>query len=54
MFCIKIAGIIIGVNHRYPWVRNLCREYECEGSPVMCVSVTDEEIEREIAAWPGA
>ena len=51
MFCIKIAGVVIGVNHRYELVRTLCREYECTDHPAVCVSVTDEEIGQEMAAY---
>lgn len=45
MFCIKIANIPIGIDNRYPYVRNLCEDYEInDEEPDFTVSATREEI----------
>lgn len=44
MFCIRIAGIPIGIDNRYPFVHHMCEEYETEEEPAFIVSVTDEEV----------
>ena len=45
MFCIKIAGIPIGIDNRAGYVKRLCRGYEVEGeTPDFIVSVTEEEV----------
>lgn len=45
MFCIKIAGIPIGIDNRAGYVKRLCRGYEVEGeTPDFTVSVTEEEV----------
>ena len=50
MFCIKIAGIPIGIDNRYPYVRNMCREFEVKNEqPAFTVSVSEEEITEEQA-----
>lgn len=50
MFCIKIAGLTVGVENRYRHVEHLCRDYICHGEPSFCVRVTDDEIRAEMAA----
>lgn len=48
MFCIKIAGIPIGLDNRYDYIKHLCRGYEIEGEdPDFVVSVTEEEVKKE-------
>ena len=48
MFCIQIAGVPIGIDNRYPYVREQCCGYMVEGvEPAFTVRVTDEEIRRE-------
>lgn len=48
MFKIKIADIVVGINHKYQYVRRLCRDYETEEENcAFCVSATDEEIQTE-------
>lgn len=49
MFCIKIAGLTVGIDNRYRHVENLCRDYICHGEPSFCVRVTDDEIKTEMA-----
>ena len=51
MFYIAIAGIEIGIDNKYEYVKRLCRGYEIEpvDAPFMTVSVSDEEISEEIA-----
>lgn len=45
MFCIKIAGIPIGIDNRAGYVKRLCRGYEVEDeTPDFTVSVTEEEV----------
>ena len=47
MFCIEIAGIPIGIDNRYKYIKRHCRGYEIEGKePDFTVSVTEEEIEK--------
>ena len=47
MFCIKLGGIPIGIVHRYPYVRLLCRGYETTDPPVFTVQASEEEIKAE-------
>lgn len=48
MFCIKIAEIPIGIENRYPYVYQLCKEYEIKDEePRFTVSVSEEEIQEE-------
>ena len=44
-FCIKLAGVVIGVEHRYEYVRQLYAAYIVEGQkPAFTVSTTEKEI----------
>ena len=47
MINIKLADISIRLKNRYPDVEDLCWEYETQEEPVMTLSVSQEEIERE-------
>lgn len=49
MFVISIAGINIGIDNRYPFVKQHCRDFITDAEPEFCVSVTDGQIERERA-----
>lgn len=50
MFQIKIAGLVIGIQHNYNFVSRLCEEYKVEGEPEdFWVSATKEEILTEQA-----
>ncbi len=44
MFNIKIADIAIGIENKYEYIREMCRDYITEEEAEFCVSVTDEEI----------
>lgn len=52
MFTIKIADLTVEIHNRYPYVRRLCENYVVEDTekPDMIVSVSDEEIEKEMVA----
>jgi len=47
MVNIKLAGIPIGLNNRYPDLEWLCRDYVTRETPQLVLSVTEEEIEKE-------
>lgn len=48
MFVIRMAGLLIGLENRYPFVERQCRAYTVlEGVPAFTVSVTPEEITEE-------
>ena len=49
MVNIKLAGIPIGLDNRYPDLEWLCREYTTEEAPLFTLGVTREEIEEERA-----
>lgn len=44
MFCIKLAGIPIGIDNRYAYVRRLCAGYETAGRPAFTVRASEREI----------
>lgn len=54
MFVIEIAGIRIGIEHRYAFVRHLCKDYIVAPTeePPLTVSVTEEEIRLELMQSP--
>ena len=47
MLIVGIAGLVIGIEHRYPYLEKHCAAYRTEGTPDFTVSVTDEMIETE-------
>lgn len=47
MFCVEIAGIPIGIDNQYAFVRALCQGYETDKPPVFTVRAAEEEIRRE-------
>ena len=47
MFCIKLAGIPIGIDNRYAYVRRLCAGYETAGRPAFTVRASEREIRAE-------
>ena len=49
MITIKIAGIPIGIDNRYEYVRNLAAEYLTDDEPSFTVSATDGELDEERA-----
>ena len=49
MFCIKIAGLSIGIDNKYDLVLRVCRDYICREIPVFSVSAEEDEIDYEIS-----
>ena len=47
MFNICIADMVIGINNKYDYIRNMCRDYIVASPAVFTVSATDEEIAAE-------
>lgn len=47
MFNICIADINIGIDNKYQYIENMCRDYITLNDAEFTVSVTDEEIKRE-------
>lgn len=47
MLKICIAGITVGIEHRYKHVERISRDYITDGEPTFTVSATDREIEEE-------
>lgn len=50
MFKIKLADLVIQINHRYPYVQRQCSAYLCEEaefSPDMIAGADEEELEKE-------
>lgn len=54
MFQIEVAGLVIRIENRFDYVRNLCRGYVAadDRAPDITVSVSEEELRREIAKAP--
>ena len=52
MFRIKLAGIPIGIDARYPYVSDLCHAYLTDQPPVFTVRATEEELRAQQAADP--
>ena len=53
VFCIRIAGLPIGLNNRYAYVRHLCRDYLTPEKPLFVVRASDEDLRREARAIAG-
>ncbi len=53
MVNIKLAGIPVQFDNRYPQLERLCRGYETDEDPRITLSVTQEEIEQERAQSQG-
>ena len=49
MLIVGIAGLVIGIECRFPYLEKRCAAYETEGEPLFTVAVTDEMIEEEKA-----
>lgn len=47
MLTVGIAGLLIGIEHRYPYLEKHCAGYLAEGAPVFTVTVTEEMLESE-------
>lgn len=52
MFCIKLAGISIGIDDQYPFVSDLCHAYLTEEPPAFTVRATEEDLRAEEAVSP--
>ena len=49
MFVIEIANIVIEIQNRFQYVKELCKEYIVQGmKPLFSVSATNDEIEEEL------
>ncbi len=48
-FTLQIAGVSIGIEHRYDYIRLLCSDYLTASPPAFWVSVTQQQIEAEQA-----
>lgn len=50
MFTISLAGVPVGIDNRYPYVRWLCRNYIAEDqTPAFTVRAADQELAAELA-----
>ncbi len=49
MLIVGIAGLVIGIEHRYPYLEKHCAAYKTDGTPDFSVTVTQEMIEAERA-----
>ena len=47
MITIKIAGLAVGIDNRYPHLEGLCAEYLTEEPPLFTVRATDEALDEE-------
>ena len=47
MITIKIAGLAIGINNKYDYVKNLAKDYLTDEPPLFTVEATEEEIRKE-------
>ena len=47
MITIKIAGIPVGIDNRFPHIKNMAKDYLTDEEPLFTVSVTDLEIAEE-------
>ena len=54
MFTIEIAGLTIGIEHKYSWVKKQCKDYIVQSQPNFTVSVSQDDIEKESIASSGA
>ena len=48
MLIVGIAGLVIGIEHRYPYLEKHCAAYETDGTPDFSVTVTEEMIEEAL------
>lgn len=49
MFCIKLAGIPIGIENRYSALQRICRDYITGEEPLFTVSASEQELLEEQA-----
>lgn len=48
MFCIRIAGIAVGIDNRYEYVKRLCRDYICTDEPRFCVRAKESDLRKQL------
>jgi len=53
MLKIKIAGIAVGINNRFPDLEYLCAGYETDETPQIILAVSEKDIEYERSMQPG-
>ncbi len=46
-FKIELGGVSVEINHRYEYIKKLCRDYMTDREAAFSVSVTDEQIKEE-------
>ena len=49
MFSILLAGVPIGIDHRYAFVRKQCADYFSSEAPVFTVSAGEKELAEELS-----
>lgn len=49
MLTIRLANLLIGIQHTYPHLERQCAAYLAEGTPDFTVTVTEEMVEAELA-----
>ena len=47
MLIVGIAGLVIGIEHRHPYLSKHCTAYRTDGTPDFTVTVTEEMIATE-------
>ena len=47
MFNICLADVVVGIDNKYEYIRDMCRDYISSAPSIFTVSATDVEIERE-------
>lgn len=47
MFKIKIAGLTVGIDNKYPYIETLCEDYFADGNTDFDICVTEAEIAAE-------
>lgn len=47
MITVKLAGLSIGIDNRYPYIEKYAEDYLCDETPDFTVSVTDDDLRKE-------
>lgn len=51
MFHVRIAGVVVGIDHHYEYIHELCEDYVVTGeTPAFIVRAEEWEIDQEVAA----
>ena len=49
MFTIEIAGIVVGIQNRFRYIREICEDYMAnEKTPFFTVCASDEDVDEEL------